>query len=113
VAGLFHRHGLVGIAVHEPDRQGTDAFGDRGVGVGRRGRRDRRIVENGIGDPASMVKRTEAEDEAVSKSATADEDCGWSPYADRIDRDLTPQCLRIHWTEQLRRLVCRHLVEAN
>ncbi len=39
-----------------------------------------------------MAKRTEAEDEAVSKSAAAGEDRGWSPYADLIYCDVTPHC---------------------
>jgi hypothetical protein len=34
-----------------------------------------------------MVERTAAEDEALSHSATTDEDRGWPQYADGIGQD--------------------------
>jgi len=51
-------------------------------------------IEDWFGDPAAVVERTAAKDEALSHPAATDEDQGCPRYAYGIDPELTPQS---HW----------------
>src|SRR5262249_7883574 len=64
-------------------------------------------TEDRLGDPASVVERTAAKDEALSYPATTDEDQGCPRYADGIGHD-TPgsvkanSCVEILFAEARR-----------